>query len=245
MTAPYNIVNTTATKSSADRTFIYMLSFNVSDEDISKPFYIGAAKNLAKRFTRHKEISWHYRNYSRPIKVTVLGSVADIDVDESLKDLKKTLVKQGFMFFPENLNKGRAERYLKNGNAEVYDLDEWNVKFKVKTTQAVTKPNKNKEAAVKISIQNLVDFVNSNTNLETEVLNVGLRISRSYISEEGCAKIIFDNIKNKQDAVKMQKILNQLRFMWTPQHKMKPYSVNEYRLTKPVIKLMEEKMAAD
>lgn len=238
MTAPYNLTDTIVGKASFDRTLIYILCLDVADGTLNKPFYIGATKNIAQRFTNHKEASWHYQTFQRPVKVVIVGSVPDGLENKAMTDLRKVLVSQGFRFFPNNLSKSLTEKYVHDSSSTVYDLTNWGRQYKLLNSKTVTKNNRNIEAASKITIEQLETFINSQDFLDTEALNIALKIGRSFNSSEGSSKIVFTNIKNKDDVVSLQKTLNKLRFMWTPQYKLKPYSVNEYRLTRPILRLL-------
>lgn len=236
MTAPYNLTDTIVGKASFDRILIYILCLDVADGTLNKPFYIGAAKNIAQRFTNHKEASWHYKTFQRPVQVVVIGSVPDGLENKAMADLRKVLVGQGFRFFPNNLNKSLTEKYVHDSSSTVYDLTNWGKQYKLLNSKTVTKTNRNIEAASTITVGQLETFINSQEFLDTETLNTALKIARKFNSDEGCSKIVFTNIKNKDDVVSLQKTLNKLRFIWTPQYKLKPYSVNEYRLTRTVLR---------
>lgn len=236
MTVPYHVINTTALKSSPERSFIYVLLLNIDDESRHKPFFMGVTNNIAKKFAKNKQASWHYNSFGRPVMIKILGTVHDDYADDALAELKRILVGSGYMFAPNGMGKERAVRYNNKTEGESYSLDRWAANFKIKRTPAKVKNNKNVENKIIINVDALANSIVRMDFLTTEELNVALKILESYSSDEGCSKVIFDNIKNKQDAENMRKTLNRLRFIWTPQHKLRPYSVNEFRLTKPFVR---------
>lgn len=239
MTSPYNLKDTLANKPAQDMTFVYLLKLNISDESLSKPFYIGSTKNIAKHFSRNKYADWHYETFGRPVTIEVLGTVHDDNVASAEKDLKTILVNGGCLILSKMITERKAETYARSKKPIFYDLDAWVEHYEINIKQKTSKPVKNMEVVSNFNTEDIIRQITFYDFLDTESLNLALTIARSFNNEEGSAKIIFEGIKNKTDSQRLQKQLNKIKFIWNPQYKLKPYSVNEFRLTKPVIAKIE------
>lgn len=235
MTSPYILKDTIANKSAVEMNFVYIMKLNINDEQVSKPFYIGSAKNIAKHFSRNKYSDWHYETFGRPVIIEVICSINDADLDKALKDLKVILVNGGCIILSKMITEGKAATYARSKKPIFYDLEPWLNHYELSSVQKTTKPVKNLETVSAFKTEDIIKAVSYYDFLDTDSLNLANFIAKHYNPEEGSAKIVFEGIKNSADAARLKKRLNKIRMIWNPQHKFKAYTVNEFRLTKPVI----------
>ena len=237
MTSPYIIENTTSMKTSKDRSFIYILCLNISEDSPRKPFAVGSCKNIAKTFARNKKSNWHYESYKRPVIIKVLGTVHDKVIYRSLARLKVTLVHGGCFIPSSEITPNQGVKYVNKKETISYDLTKWRSDFSVLQPEKKTELQQTDNNYV-FNLEQLESYINTQTHLSTEALNMALRIARSYSFESQKSVIIFDDISNSLQAKQVNKTLNQIRFIWNPQHKFMPFTENEYRLTKPALKIL-------
>lgn len=241
MTSPYIIENTKSLKASQDRSFIYVLLLNVSDDSMQKPFAVGSCKKILQKFSRNAISNWHYESFKRPIIVRILGTVHDKAVDEALAGLKFVLVKGGCYIPSTRITAKQGIRYVNKKEEIKYDLDGWARKFSILSPSLIGVSSVNKKVDHVFTVEHIESYINSQTQLSTEALNLALKIARTYSFDDDKASILFNDVRTKTEIDKLKKLLNQIRFIWNPQHKFIPYMVNEYRLTKPAIKFLTEK----
>lgn len=236
MTSPYILKDNHAYKASPNRSFIYFLSFNLNDEGFNKPFYIGHTKNVAKTFSRNKMSDWHYENFKRPVIINIAGSVPDAQIEQAEEELKKLFVKSGCIILSKTWTVKKAEDYLKNKQPIFYDLTAWISRNNVKTFHIVKDSTDSIENIKIISKEKLIQEINNNQQLDTDCLNLAIKIANSFSNETGYSEIVFTNIKNSADANTVKKQLNKIRFIWNIKTKFKPYANNRFYLTKPILK---------
>lgn len=235
MTSPYIVKDNQAYKASPNRSFIYFLSLNTDETDaFKKPFFIGHSKNIAKTFSRHKMSDWHYKNFNRPIIINIVGSVPDSLIEQAEDELKKILVKSGCIILKTWTVK-KAEDYTKNKHPIFYDLTPWYSRNNVKKKEPNILDNSYNNLLVDISVEKIMKIINYNEQLSTETLNLALKIASHFSADKGYSEIVFTEIKNKNDAVRVKKQLNKIRFIWNMKEKFKPYTANKFYLTKPMV----------
>lgn len=234
MTSPYLLKsNSKAKKPAPNRSFIYVLSLNIDETHVSKPFFIGVSKNIAQTFARSKEADWHYKNFQKPIIVEIVGSVPDSLTEQATGTLKQLLVKAGCYIPSKQISARKATEYSKNKQPIFYDLTVWG---KHNSAKMVDFEGNNVTVENQINVEDIIKYINYQQKLDTHLLNLALKIANSFEPSEGVSKIVFTGIKSKTDSDRLRKQLNFIRFIWQPKHKLKPYTVNEFKLTKPVIK---------
>ena len=239
MTSPYILQDTVAVKASYEKTFVYILKLNAGEEKANKPFYIGSTKNVAQKFSRDKVADWHYEYFGKPVIVEIIGSVPDSHVEQAEKDLKVILVNGGCIILSKMITSGKAESYLRSRKPIFYDLTPWVEHHEARTSSTVTKPVKDLDTIKKFTVEDIVKEIAGYDFLDTDSLNFALYIARKFNPETGCAKIVFEDVKNKEDVKRLQTKLNKIKFIWNPQYKLKAYTVNEYRLTKPTLQKIQ------
>lgn len=102
-----------------NRKYIYVL-FSASKQSL--PFYVGQTANLAKRFSKHGEISWHYGKYSRKTVVHVIASVPNNIATAAEKQTIKTLTNKGFILNNNSLNSAKLNPFKHLNPKEMREL---------------------------------------------------------------------------------------------------------------------------
>lgn len=237
MTSPYILENTIATKSSTGRSFIYVLSLNIKDSKARKPFFVSSTKNIAKRMARHQQSDWHYKTFGRPVYVTIIGSVEDSKVTAAEVELKQLMIAGGCVIMATDMTIEKANVYFNLNKPIFYDIDKWAEKFHARTLQQELNPVKNMDEVSKVTLEGIVSYLDTQCgDLSTENLNFAKRIAESFNPQTGSSKIVFEEINSKNAAGDVNKKINKVRHIWNPQEKLKAYNINEFRLTKPVVK---------
>lgn len=235
MTSPYILKGTSVSKPASGRSFVYIMSLNINDEYVSKPLFIGTTKNIAKMLSNNAKTNWHYNHFARPIIVTVVGSIPDGTEETALKTLKKTLVDSGCLIPSGSVSPRRATEYSKNKQPIFYDLTQWLKENKGTSLKVETREHKTLSEVKTLTRESIKKYINYQDNLDTESLNLALKILDTFNSEEGKASIVFEKLETYGGKENLQKMLNKIKHIWNPTAKFKPFTVNEYRLTKPAI----------
>jgi len=89
------------------RKYIYVIFHHGSG---SYPFYVGQAGDLASRFTRHDERTWHYAQFQRKAIVHIIASVPEEYATEVEKKAIEVLSKTGFILNNSSMNKTSLKR---------------------------------------------------------------------------------------------------------------------------------------
>jgi predicted GIY-YIG superfamily endonuclease len=145
-----------------NRKYIYVL-FSASKQSL--PFYVGQTANLAKRFSKHGEISWHYGKYSRKTIVHVIASVPNYMATEAEKQTIKTLTNKGFILNNSSLNSDNLNPFKHLTPKEMRDL-----LGKVKDINTVTLFKTMRKYWLQQESQIVADNTNTNELTKTELL---------------------------------------------------------------------------
>lgn len=90
---------------SAGKKFVYFFSLNTGIESRDKPFFIDQGSNLKSRLARHRLVTWHTKQFNRPIRVTIAATVSSSESEKATEELVKKFFENGYFLIngsPQN-----------------------------------------------------------------------------------------------------------------------------------------------
>jgi hypothetical protein len=197
----YEILNveTSKMRASLETTFVYLLIFNTNSATELKPFFIGYTDNLSRRFSNHAQIIWHNKIIGTPTKIWIAGSIEKSKAHNATENLIHRLLMEGHILRNSQSNgfhnKTQEEiiNYINNPLIDNISVSDWATFWGVKTETG--KKNKAVNPVIPqantITHEQIINYINSLSDLSNESKELALKIADNYDYQTGLTSYIF------------------------------------------------------
>jgi predicted GIY-YIG superfamily endonuclease len=196
--------------SQPEKTFIYVLFTAPSKGVPSKPFYVGQAKNIKKRFANHTQIISYTAFHNKAVIAHIVGHVSDAIALKAEYSLIRRLSAAGYLLnnLQPSLNKtifsSLAAKSLNQYIQTEHEVDHTKViqQWK-KEWHNVNEKFTEKET---ISSEVLDKVILTRSYVSSEARNLSKRIAGMYDSETNLSKIMFFLPPNKEEELALEEL---------------------------------------
>jgi hypothetical protein len=221
----YKVVNSTATKASTGRSFIYLGLIN------GEPFTIGHTANLNLKIHKNVMIEAFAKKYKKPASIWVIGSITETFAAPAIRELTHILKSSGCT----KLNNLDSKVVAPDAAVVSAAINTWSRKFKIKSS--IREQNRSEYNSTDImEYINTMDF-----ELRTKKVLVHL-LDNYYQNYSVCIAPMPMFYNGNTDLYR--KDLNKIKHILFTKEGLNKYSSNNFNMAKPFVAKLESYLSS-